>query len=210
MSIEKINPGDIEKESFRIIAAELGKHQFDARMLAVVLRVIHATADFSFAENLHFSPEAIETGIRALRAGKNILCDVTMVKAGISKTLLARWGGKVFCGVGDPAIAEEAKRRNRTRSQVAMERLFNDSVGIVAIGNAPTALLQIIDTVKDLPLDEAPLIIAVPVGFVNAAESKDLLMERGHCHITSRGRKGGSPVAAAIVNALLRLAAEEA
>jgi precorrin-8X/cobalt-precorrin-8 methylmutase len=210
MGIRKISPADIEKESFRIIAKELNENQFDIRTLAIVLRVIHATADFSFAESLHFSPEAIEAGIRALRAGKNILCDVTMVQAGISKTLLAHWGGKILCAVGDPAIAEEAKRRNRTRSEVAIERLLDDSVGIVAIGNAPTALLQIIDTMKTFAPEKAPLIIGVPVGFVNAAESKDLLIARDYCHISNRGRKGGSPVAAAIVNALLRLAAEKA
>ncbi|MDR3088743.1 MAG: precorrin-8X methylmutase [Desulfobulbaceae bacterium] len=209
MPIQNIKPEDIEKESFRIIFAELGPHSFDAATLSIVQRVIHATGDFSFAENLHFSADAIVRGITALRQGKDILTDVTMVKAGISKAMFARWHGAIRCGVDDPAVAAAAKRYQRTRSQVAMERLLDESVGIVAIGNAPTALLQIIDMLDGFAPRKAPLVIGTPVGFVNAAESKDLLIASGRCHIACRGRKGGSPVAAAIVNALLRLAIQE-
>ncbi len=204
--IQKIAPLEIEQESFRIISEELGQTDLDEQTFKVVQRVIHATGDFSFCENMRFSSGAIEAGIQAIQDGKNILTDVNMAAAGISKALLAKWGGKVLCKVADPEVAKRAKAENRTRSEIAIDLGLEQNVGIVAIGNAPTALLQTIKTLKEKNVDSIPLVVGVPVGFVNAAESKALLVEQNNCYITSLGRKGGSPVAAAIVNALIRLA----
>ncbi len=207
--IQKIGPLEIEAESFRIISEELGKTDLDKKSFKVVQRVIHATGDFSFLENMRFSANAVSTGIQAIRAGKNILTDVNMVAAGISKTLLNKWGGKVICNVANPEVAETARTENRTRSEIAIELGLEQNIGIVAIGNAPTALVQTISSLRHGSSLSTPLVVGVPVGFVNAAESKALLMEQNDCYITSLGRKGGSPVAAAIVNALIRLADQQ-
>jgi precorrin-8X/cobalt-precorrin-8 methylmutase len=206
--LQQVAATEIEKESFKIISAEIGDHDFDEQTFRIVQRVIHATGDFSFKENLRFSPGAIARGIKAIRDGRDILSDVTMVAAGISKTMLGKWGGKVICRVADQDIAALALAGGKTRSEIAIELELGPHIGIIAIGNAPTALLQAIRSVAAADPATAPLIIGVPVGFVNAAESKALLLQENSCHITSLGRKGGSPVAAAIVNALLRLAAE--
>jgi precorrin-8X/cobalt-precorrin-8 methylmutase len=208
VEIQKILPADIEAESFRIIESELGPTDFDNKTFRVVQRVIHATADFSFAGNMRFHPEAIEKGISAIRAGKNIFTDVRMVASGIISALLSRWGGKVICRIGDQDVADQARDRGTTRSEAAVELGVDKNIGIIAIGNAPTALLKAIDQVHERGTGP-DLIVGVPVGFVNASESKELLAEKNHPFITALGRKGGSPVAAAIVNALLRLAAEE-
>ena len=211
ITIQQIKPAEIEAESFRIIDREQGAHPFDAPTWSVVRRVIHATGDFSFADNLRFGPGALTAGLAAIRAGKNILTDVNMTATGISKHLLASHGGKVFCGVADPEVAEQARRRGLTRSEVAIDNLLPENIGIVAIGNAPTALLRVMERRQTLAPEQRPdLIIGVPVGFVNAAESKELLSQQNYPHITALGRKGGSPTAATIVNALLRLATAEA
>lgn len=207
VKLQKVAPSEIEAESFKIIEKEIGEHSFDPATFKVIQRVIHATGDFSFAENMRFSPGAIEAGIEAIKAGKNILTDVTMVASGISKLMLQTYGGEVICKVADPDIAIAAKAATKTRSEMAISTCLDDSIGIVAMGNAPTALVQAIASVKEMD-GPKPLLIGVPVGFVNAAESKALLEEENGCYITSLGRKGGSPVAAAIVNALIRLAAE--
>jgi precorrin-8X/cobalt-precorrin-8 methylmutase len=208
ITIRKIAPLEIEQESFRIITRELGEKVRDPEDPAykVIQRVIHATGDFSFYENMRFSPGAVEAAVEAVRGGKNILTDVTMVAAGISKTMLANRGGRVFCNVADEKVAEIAKTTTKTRSEVAIEKGLNENIGIIAIGNAPTALLHAIRLVEQMEENKRPLIVGVPVGFVNAAESKALLHRDNSLHITSLGRKGGSPVAAAIVNALIRLA----
>ncbi len=208
VSLQQILPEDIEQESFRIIKAELGPIDLDEKTFKIVQRVIHATGDFSFKDTMRFAPGAIEAGIKALREGKDVLTDVTMVASGISKTMLAKYGGKVICRVADPEVAARAKAGNKTRSEMAIEMSLNGNIGIVAMGNAPTALVQTIKSIAAMPPDIVPLVVGVPVGFVNAAESKDLLVEQNNCYITNLGRKGGSPVAAAIINALLRLAAE--
>ena len=209
-TIMQIAPEAIEAESFRIIAEELGLTSFDPRTFKVVQRVIHATGDFSFAESLVFHPLAIDAGIGALRAGRNILTDVNMGAAGVSKGLLAHWGGTVICKVGLPEVARIASERGLTRSEVAIERGLADNIGIVSVGNAPTALLKVMECWDALAPELRPgLVVGAPVGFVNAAESKELLSEKGYPFITCRGRKGGTPVAVAIVNALIRLAREE-
>lgn len=208
VTLQQVLPGDIEGESFRIIRQEFGPINLDEQTFKIIQRVIHATGDFSFKDTMRFSPGAIEAGIKAIREGKDILTDVTMVAAGISKAMLAKWGGKVICRVADPEVAARATTENKTRSEMAIEMSLGHNIGIVALGNAPTALVKSIRSLADVPAGQAPLIVGVPVGFVNAAESKDLLVEQNSCYITNLGRKGGSPVAAAIVNALLRLAAE--
>ncbi|MGV1098556.1 precorrin-8X methylmutase [Thiovibrio sp. JS02] len=205
-SIKEIHPLEIEAESFRIIKEELGPTKMDPWTFAVVQRVIHASGDFAFAENLRFHPRAIEAGLAAIRAGRNVLVDVNMGAVGVSGALLAKWGGRVLCGVSDPEVARLARERGQTRSEVAMEQALGENVGIVAIGNAPTALLKVMALAAENPSLRPDLIVGVPVGFVNAAESKELLAGQDYPFITSLGRKGGSPVAAAIVNALLRLA----
>jgi precorrin-8X/cobalt-precorrin-8 methylmutase len=207
MNIRQIQPQEIEAESFRIIDEEIGPHGFDAQTWPVVRRVIHATGDFSFAASLRFGGEAVAAGLAAIRAGKNILTDVNMTATGISSGLLARHGGRVLCGVAMPEVAEQAGREGRTRSEVAISRLLSENIGVVAIGNAPTALLRVMEQLAAMaPTQRPELIIGAPVGFVNAAEAKELLAQQAYPHITCLGRKGGSPTAAAIVNALLRLA----
>ena len=204
IQLQQVKPEEIEAESFRIIEAELGPTSHSAEEFAVVRRVIHATGDFSFSGNLRFHPEAIGAARAAILGGKNVLTDVTMTATGISKGLLAKHGGQVFCGVGDPEVAAEAKAQGLTRSEVAIRRLAKENIGIVAIGNAPTALLEVMRLI-DQGLFCPDLVVGVPVGFVNAAESKAMLAGKPYPFITALGRKGGSPVAAATVNALLRL-----
>ncbi len=208
--ITQIEPVNIEAESFRIIEAEFEKHTGLSKQdiapaeFAIMRRVIHATGDFSFAKLLHFHPDAIQTGIDAIRAGKNILTDVNMAAAGISRNLLSPNGGKVICKVADPEIAKIAKTRELTRSQTAIEVGMRENVGIVAIGNAPTALITVMNLIASGQI-KPDLIVGVPVGFVNAEESKEILLEQTYPYIACSGRKGGTTVSVAIVNALLRL-----
>ncbi len=203
--IQKIGPLEIEAESFRIIESEIGSTDFTPEQFAVVRRCIHATGDFSFADNMLFHSKAIEAGLNAIRSGKNILVDVNMAASGVSKPLLAKFGGKVICRIADPETVTRAKSRTQTRSEVAIERALEDNIGIVAVGNAPTALLKTME-LMDKGAFSPDLVIGVPVGFVNAAESKEILASKLYPFITALGRKGGTPVAVAAVNALLRLA----
>ncbi len=203
--LQKIGPLEIEAESFRIIESEIGPTDFGPEEFAVLRRCIHATGDFSFADNMRFHPGAITAGLKALRAGKNILVDVNMAASGISKGLLEQLGGKVICRISDPETMARAKAETMTRSEAAVELAMDENIGIVVVGNAPTALLktmELIDAGKFRP----ELVIGVPVGFVNAAESKAILESKEYPFITALGRKGGTPVAVAAVNALLRLA----
>ena len=210
VQLQHVAPQDIEAESFRIIEAELGPHNLPPAEFRIARRMIHATGDFSFAENVRFHPRAVEAGLTAIRAGKNVLVDVHMAAAGISAALLARHGGRVICRMNEPETAELARKLGGTRAEAAMRRSADaaDNVGIVAVGNAPTALLAVMDLIAAGRF--APdLVIGVPVGFVNAAESTELLVEKDYPYITVLGRKGGTPVAVAAVNALLRLAGAE-
>jgi precorrin-8X/cobalt-precorrin-8 methylmutase len=214
-----MRPHEIERNSFAIIRSELGEHTFSEEELAVVVRVIHATADFEFRDILRFHPDgaaprasgqashAIRAGIDALQKGCTVVTDVRMVQVGISERLLTPLGGRTVCDIGHSAVQAQARELGLTRSTVAMRRnKHHIDGGIVAIGNAPTALLEVIRLVREEGVRPA-LIVGVPVGFVNTVESKaELLSLRKVPHITSVGRKGGSSVAVAIVNALLRLA----
>ena len=201
---EIIKPMDIEKRSFEIITELLGDRKLDPENELVIKRVIHTTADFEYADNLVFSEHAVTKGIEALRGGCDIVTDTQMARSGISKATLGKLGGEVHCFISDPEVAAEAKARGITRAVVSMEHAAKlDKPLIFAIGNAPTALMRLQELTE--AGEAAPaLIIGVPVGFVNVVESKEQIIQSGAApYIVARGRKGGSNVAAAIVNALL-------
>lgn len=201
--MEYVKPMDIEKRSFEIITQLLGDTPMEPENEMVIKRVIHTSADFDYAQNLVFSPGAVQIGLEALRSGCDIVTDTQMAKAGINKNVLGKLGGTVHCFMSDEDVAQEAKQRGVTRATVSMERAaaLNKSC-IFAIGNAPTALIAIKELMDSGRLHPA-LIIGVPVGFVNVVESKELIIASEAPHIVARGRKGGSNVAAAICNALL-------
>ena len=214
-AITSIRPEAIEARSFAIIEeefeAQTGRRpqEFAPEEFAIIRRVIHATGDFAFAHSLRFHPEAIASAIAMLRAGRPIVTDVRMTMAGISQPGLSRWGCPLLCELGRPELAKEAAALGLTRSETTILAALEEHVpGLIVIGNAPTALLAVIKRCQEEPGRFRGVIVGVPVGFVNAAESKELLASQALPHITALGRKGGSPVAAAIVNALIRLAAE--
>lgn len=198
-----MKPADIEKRSFAIITEELGGRTFPDGVAEVVKRVIHTSADFDYADNLCFSPDAVEQAKAALEAGATIVTDTNMALAGISKPTLAKLGGRAVCLMADEDVAREAKERGVTRATVSMEHAAKlDGPLIFAIGNAPTALIRLHELIGEGAVSPA-LVIGVPVGFVNVVESKELFLGGDTPYIIARGRKGGSNVAAAIVNALL-------
>ena len=204
-------PADIERTSMGIITAELAARGLAVppENAAVVKRVIHTTADFDYAENLRFTPGAAAAGVAAMRAGAVVITDTNMALAGITKPGLAKLGGQALCFMADPAVAAAAKAAGSTRA--AMHRAAREYPGaVLAVGNAPTALLTIADEIES-GLRPA-LVIAVPVGFVNVVESKEALFAACAAHdvpaIAAMGRKGGSTVAAAVCNALVYSAAE--
>ncbi|HEY3276917.1 MAG TPA: precorrin-8X methylmutase [Syntrophorhabdaceae bacterium] len=202
-------PADIEKRSFEIISGEFDLSRFPSDQAPVVRRVIHATADLEFGDTLRFSPDAIKAGIEAIKAGMDIVTDVEMVRAGISRKLLEPWGGAVRCAINDEEVAATSAHTGHTRAALSIERGLAGNVGIVAIGNAPTALLKTIEVLTNgTGRTFTPLVVGVPVGFVKALESKTLLAAQSLPYITNLGRKGGTPVAVAIVNALLKMASE--
>ena len=199
----KLPPAEIEKRSFAIIQAELGGHTFPADIAPVVLRVIHTTADFDYADNLRFSENAVARAKAALQAGATVVTDTNMALAGISKPALQKLGGRALCLMADEQVAREARARGVTRATVSMEHAAKlDGPLIFAIGNAPTALIRLHELIADGAVQPA-LVIGVPVGFVNVVEAKELFLGGDTPYIIARGRKGGSNVAAAIVNALL-------
>ena len=201
--LEIVKPMDIEKRSFEIITELLGDTPIAPENELVVKRVIHTSADFDYAKNLYFSPDAVKKGIEALKTGCDIVTDTQMAKAGINKTVLGKLGGQVHCFMSDEDVAAEAKRRGVTRAMVSMEKAASlEKPCIFAIGNAPTALIALKELMEAGKLHPA-LIIGVPVGFVNVVESKEELIVAGAPCIVARGRKGGSNVAAAICNAML-------
>ncbi len=207
--LEVVAPAQIEARSFQIIGEELERlgRTLDPAAAPIIKRVIHATADFEFADTLCFSARAVERGVAALRGGATIVSDTTMVAAGINKRVLGGFGGEVRCFIGDADVAAEARERGVTRSAVAMERAaLLDGPLVFAIGNAPTALWYLCELVDAGTLAKPALVIGVPVGFVNVVESKERVLASGMEHVVARGRKGGSTVAVAICNALLYLA----
>ena len=189
---------------------ELGERVFPAEQLPVVKRVIHTTADFEYADNLVFSAGAVEAGIAAIRQGCTIVTDTQMAFSGVNKRVLEKFGGRAVCFMSDPDVAAEAKARGETRATVSMERAARlEGPLVLAIGNAPTALVRACELIGAGELKPA-LVIGVPVGFVNVVESKELLLTLDVSHIVARGRKGGSNVAAAICNAMLYQASNNA
>lgn len=201
-------PADIERTSMSIIESELKERGIvlPPETQAVVKRVIHTTADFEYADTLRFTPEAVARGVQALRRGVPIVTDTNMAKAGISKPSLTKLGTQVYCFMAEEAVAEQARQNGTTRAVAAMRHAAETMPGaLLAVGNAPTALLEIADLIeKGL---RPALVVGVPVGFVNVVESKQRLVQvcetAGVPAIAAMGRKGGSNVAAAICNALL-------
>ncbi|MDR3766426.1 MAG: precorrin-8X methylmutase [Butyricicoccus sp.] len=199
-----LKPADIEKRSFAIITEELGDRTFPEGQAEIVKRVIHTSADFDYADNLVFSPDAVEKAKDALREGATVVTDTNMALSGVSKSVLAKLGGQAVCFMADEDVAREAKARGVTRAVVSMEHAAKlEGPVIFAIGNAPTALIRLHELIEAGEIEPA-LVIGVPVGFVNVVESKELFLDGNKTpYIIARGRKGGSNVAAAIVNALL-------
>ena len=210
VELQRVAPAEIEARSMEIIQSELGERTFPAEVLPVVKRVIHTTADFDYAGNLVFSPGAVEQGVAAIKAGCAVVTDTQMARSGINKRVLERFGGEALCFMSDPDVAAEARERGVTRATVSMERAAKlDRPLILALGNAPTALVRACELLEEGAMKPA-LIIGAPVGFVNVVESKELLLTQDVPHIVARGRKGGSNVAAAICNAMLYLASGDA
>ena len=210
VELQRVAPADIEARSMEIIGQELGDRVFPADQLPVIKRAIHTSADFDYADNLVFSDGAVEKGIAAIKGGCTIVTDTQMAFSGVNKKVLEKFGGKAVCFMSDLDVAAEAKERGETRATVSMERAAAlEGPVILAVGNAPTALVRACELIEEGKWAPA-LIIGVPVGFVNVVESKELLLTMDTPHIVARGRKGGSNIAAAICNALLYQASNNA
>jgi precorrin-8X/cobalt-precorrin-8 methylmutase len=206
MQWETMGPMDIEKRSFAIIDQLLGERKLPEDLEPIIKRVIHTSADLEYADSLYFSDGVTDILTEAVRGGAGIVTDTQMAKAGINKNALARFGGQVYCFVADEDVEAEAARRKTTRSAVAIEKAAGIKKPLIfAVGNAPTALFNIIK-LKEKGLLVPAAVIGVPVGFVNVVESKERLIESGLPCIVARGRKGGSNIAAAICNAILYMA----
>ena len=204
-----MRPEEIEEESFRIIDSEAGEHGWSDAEWPVVRRAVHTSADFDYVRSMIISGSALDSGIAALREGCGIVTDTTMALSGISRVRLAPFGCTVSCHVADPDVAASAQHAGITRSIAAMRKgVDNPANRIFVIGNAPTALFELLRLITEQKVTPA-LIVGLPVGFVGAEESKNALADGGHRipFITSIGRKGGSNVAAAVINALAILAA---
>jgi precorrin-8X/cobalt-precorrin-8 methylmutase len=200
----------IEDQSMDIIEREVGNHPYRGHEWQIVRRVIHSTADFDFARQnqIIFHKDAVKAGLDALKAGKNIIVDVNGIIGLLNKQNLSDFKNSVICDISNPEVVKEAMRLNKTRAQTAMRiRAAEMNGGVVVVGNAPTALLEIIQMVRE-NVTRPNLIIGMPVGFVAAAESKEELLSLDIPYITNKGRKGGTPSASAIVNALYKIIRE--
>ncbi len=201
-----LSPREIERKSFRLLEEMLGDFAATPHEREVVKRIAHATTDVAWAKGFFFSKDAVDAGMEAIRRGAPVVTDVEMVRTGIRASTAARSGSGVFCFLNDPDVVETARMENATRARVAMRKALSLHEGaIVAVGNAPTALFEACDCIR-LRGYRPALVIGVPIGFVGAAESHDELLSLDCPRITHAGPKGGSPVAAAIVNAIIRLA----
>lgn len=202
MELEKLPPEEIERRSFEMIESEL-PHPLDPKLAPIIKRVIHTTADFDYADTLCFSKTALSAGLSALRAGNRIVTDTNMAKAGINKAALAKLQTEALCFMADEDVASAAKQYGSTRAAASMDKAATlPGHPIFAIGNAPTALIRLCELLNEGRISPS-LIIGVPVGFVNVVQAKELIMQANVPYIVARGRKGGSNVAAAIVNALM-------
>ena len=200
----------IEDESMEIIEREIGSHPYTDMEWPIVRRIIHATADFDFARKnkIIFHDDAITSGINALKNGCSIIADVNGVIGGLNKQNPKDFGNNLICNISDPDLAERAKQENKTRAQMSMRIAASEmNGGILVIGNAPTALLEVTKMIRE-GVTKPALVIGIPVGFVSAAESKEELQTVDVPFITNTGRKGGSSCAASIVNALFKLLRE--
>ncbi len=204
-----MKPHEIEQLSFQIIDSEAGGHDFSPDQWQVVRRVIHTSADFEWQEMIRLHPLAIASGVAAIRNGGAIITDTNMARVGIRQRDLVRFGGTVGCYMTDERVAETAVQKGTTRAKAAVDVAAPELTGgIYVVGNAPTALLRLIELMGQGKANPA-LVVGLPVGFVNAAESKTLLLGSDVPYITNVGRKGGSNVAAAVVNALIIMAGED-
>ncbi|MDO5100841.1 MAG: precorrin-8X methylmutase [Eubacteriales bacterium] len=200
---EIVKPEDIERRSFEIITEELGDTQLIAEYAPIIKRCIHTSADFEYAHSLRFSPGVLDSVRTAIRGGAHIVTDTQMGKSGINKTELAKYGGEVRCYMSDADVAATAKENGSTRAVASMDKAAADANNqIFAIGNAPTALVRLAELIEAGKIKPA-LIIGAPVGFVNVVQAKELIMRMGVPYIVAAGRKGGSNIAACIVNAIL-------
>ncbi len=199
----------IETGSFAIVDAEAGDHGWSPEAWGVVRRIVHATADFDFIRTTAMSDGAIRAGIDAIRGGAAIIADVAMITVGLSAPRLAHFGCTVHAYISDEDVIARAKAENSTRAVMSMRKARHQlEGGIIAVGNAPTALLEVVRMVKEEGLKPA-LIVGVPVGFVSAEESKEAVLGLEVPYIVCRGRKGGTPVAVSAIHALLALAEAE-
>lgn len=205
MEIEYVLPTEIEKRSFEIIGKELQDMgiTLDREQEPITKRVIHTSADFDYANTMRYSEGAIEKAKELIRNGAHIVTDTNMALSGINKKRLAEYGGQVHCFMADEDVAKEAKERQVTRATVSMERAAGLNVPVIfAIGNAPTALISLYEQMKEGKFTPE-FVIGVPVGFVNVVAAKELFLNSDVPYIINEGRKGGSNIAAAIVNAIL-------
>ena len=203
MKLQNVLPADIEKRSMEIIGEELGELKIDPEKISIVKRVIHTSADFDYARNMRFSEGVVEKALEALKNGATIITDTNMACTGINKAGLAKLGAKAVCFMADADVAARAKEAGSTRAAACMEKACTvEGPVIIAVGNAPTALVRLDELVKEGKIKPA-LVIGVPVGFVNVVESKEIIMQTGIPYIVAVGRKGGSNIAATICNAML-------
>ena len=197
----------IEDESMQIIENEIGPHSYNEQEWPIVRRVIHSTADFDFARDnkIIFHKDSIKNGLKALKNGSSIVVDVNGIIGLLNKQNPKDFGNNVICNISEPSIMEAAKEAGKTRAQMSMRIAKEDmNGGIVVVGNAPTALLEVMEMIRE-GITKPALVIGIPVGFVSAVESKEELAKMDIPFITNLGRKGGSPCASAIVNALYKL-----
>jgi len=204
-----MKPDEIEALSFKIIEQEAGPHDFPDDKWQIVRRMIHTSADFEYMETTRFHPQAVVAGIQAIQAGRAIVTDTHMALAGIRKKAIEAFGGSATCLINDPGVIETARQAGTTRAKAAAEAAAEIMKGgIYVVGNAPTALFEIIRLISTGQAVPA-LVVGLPVGFVNAAESKQALLELDIPYITNVGRKGGSNLAASVINALIIQATAE-
>lgn len=204
IKLREVLPDEIEKKSFEIIREEMGIMELDPLEEPIIMRAIHTSADFDYLENLKFSEGAVTGAMEAIRKGATIVTDTNMAKTGINKTRLEKYGGRVLCFMADEDVAEAAKANGTTRAVASMNKAAQlEGPIIFAIGNAPTALIRLLELAENGKI-HPELIIGTPVGFVNVVESKELLLRQKNIpYIVAGGRKGGSNIAAAICNAII-------
>ena len=202
-----VDPDKIYDYSFAIIEEEMGPHDFSEDEWKIVRRIIHASADFELGRSVIIHPDAIQAGVEAIRKGRHVIADVQMIQSGTGSARFKKHGGDLHCYISDPDVSAEAKRQGATRAIISMQKAVRENEGgIYAIGNAPTALLELIRLIKE-GIAKPDLIIGMPVGFVSAAESKEELAKITEVpFITNVGRKGGSTVTVAALNAISLLA----